>query len=383
MSANTHTIRMVDTLTQYQHIKQEVDQAIRSVVESGAYIGGPAVNTFRQNLAKYLGAQHVIPCANGTDALQVALMALNLEPGDEVLTPAFTYFATAEVVALLQLKPVFVDVDPNTFLMDVSQLEGRITSRTRVILPVHLFGMCCDMAQIMQISRKHNLFVVEDNAQAIGATCTLENGTAPKAGTIGHIGCTSFYPSKNLGAYGDGGAIFTQDDRLAENIHMICNHGCKVRYYHDIIGVNSRLDTIQAAILDIKLRHLDTYNANRQQAAAWYDELLGSVPGLQIPARAAHSTHVFHQYTLRILDGREKRDRVKSWMDNAGIPTMIYYPVPLHLQKAYAQYGFHEGDYPVSEMLSAQVISLPIHSELDREQVTYISQNFIKALQEA
>lgn len=371
------TIRMVDTLTQYEHIREEVDAAIADVLRSGAYINGPWVNNFRQHLGDYLGVKHVIACANGTDALQIALMALELEPGDEVITAPFTFFATAEVVALLKLKPVFVDVDPNTFNLDVSQLEAAITPRTKVILPVHLFGLPADMAPIMDIAEKHGVFVVEDNAQALGSTYTFPSGLTKKAGAIGHIGCTSFYPSKNLGAYGDAGAIFTNDDELANRLQTICNHGSNVRYYHERIGVNSRLDSMQAAVLDIKLRHLDKYNASRSIAADLYDEFFSGTEGIATPARTANGKHVFHQYTLRILPGREKRDAMQKMLQERGVPSMIYYPVSLHQQEAYAEFGYKDGDFPVSEQLTAEVLSLPMHSELTPDQVEYIAKAVI------
>jgi dTDP-4-amino-4,6-dideoxygalactose transaminase len=372
-------IQMVDTLSQYHHIQVEVDAAIMEVVKSGMYIGGPVVNRFKENLATYLNAPFVIPCANGTDALQVALMALNLEPGDEVITPAFTYFATAEVVALLRLKPVFVDVDPETFNLDVKQLEAQISPRTKVILPVHLFGLPAYMEPILAIAKKHQLVVIEDNAQAIGAEYRFSTGEVVKTGVMGDIGTTSFYPSKNLGAYGDGGAIFTKKDQLAKDILRICNHGVSSnRYLHEVIGVNSRLDAIQAALLNIKLKHLDQYNANRIQAAAWYDSYFKNVEGIITPNTPDGYKHVFHQYTLRLTGGRELRDALKASLDQAGIPSMIYYPVPLHLQEAYAPYGYQAGDFPVSEQLSAEVISLPMHSELSENQVQYIAEQFLQ-----
>jgi UDP-2-acetamido-2-deoxy-ribo-hexuluronate aminotransferase len=372
-------IQMVDTLSQYHHIQGEVDAAIMEVVKSGMYIGGPVVNRFKENLAAYLNAPYVIPCANGTDALQVALMALNLEPGDEVITPAFTYFATAEVVALLRLKPVFVDVDPETFNLDVKKLEAQISPRTKVILPVHLFGLPADMEPILALAQKHQLAVIEDNAQAIGAEYRFSSGKVVKTGVIGDIGTTSFYPSKNLGAYGDGGAIFTQNEQLAKDILRICNHGVSSnRYLHEVIGVNSRLDAIQAALLDIKLKHLDQYNANRIQAATWYDSYFKGVEGIVTPTTPEGYKHVFHQYTLRLTGGRALRDALKASLDQAGIPSMIYYPVPLHLQEAYAPYGYQAGDFPVSEQLSAEVISLPMHSELSENQVQYIAEQFLQ-----
>jgi dTDP-4-amino-4,6-dideoxygalactose transaminase len=371
-------IQMVDTLTQYSHIKEEVDQAVLEVIRSGMFIGGPVVNRFKENLAQYLGSGQVIPCANGTDALQVALMAAGLQPGDEVITPAFTYFATAEVVALLGLKPVFADVDPLSFNIDIQQIESLIGPKTRCILPVHLFGQCADMEPILRLAEKYNLVVIEDAAQAIGSEYTLADGTVKKAGTIGHIGCTSFYPSKNLGAYGDGGAIFTNDEALGKKIQMICNHGISTnRYIHDVIGVNSRLDAIQAAILDIKLTHLETYNAARRNAADMYDQAFKLVSGIDIPFRSSFTKHVFHQYTLKIKGGRALRDQLKANLDATGIPSMIYYPVPLHLQPAYKNFGYAEGMFPVSEQLSAEVISLPMHSELTEQQIAKITAQFI------
>ncbi|MEL6193377.1 MAG: DegT/DnrJ/EryC1/StrS family aminotransferase [Bacteroidota bacterium] len=362
-------IRMVDTITQYQAIQQEVDEAVRGVITSGIYINGPVVGEFKKSLADYLGAKHVIPCANGTDALQIALMALGLQPGDEVITPSFTYVATVEVIALLQLKPIFVDVDPRSFNIDVSQVSSLITDRTKAIIPVHLFGQAANMEEVMKVAEDHDLFVVEDDAQAIGATYKHQDGSSQKTGTIGHIGCTSFYPSKNLGAFGDGGAIFTNDDELADKITVICNHGCKVRYYHDSIGVNSRLDALQAAILNVKLKHLDTYNAARRKAADMYDALIGELSGVMTPWRAPWSDHVFHQYTLRIEEGRAKRDAIKAHFDAHKVPAMIYYPVSLHQQKAYAHYWDGKPTLPVSEKLTEEVISLPMHSELTEEQI--------------
>ncbi len=362
-------IRMVDTITQYQAIQQEVDEAVRGVITSGIYINGPIVGDFKKSLADYLGAKHVIPCANGTDALQIALMALGLQPGDEVITPSFTYVATVEVIALLQLKPIFVDVDERSFNIDVSQVSSLITDKTKAIIPVHLFGQAANMEEVMKVAKEHDLFVVEDDAQAIGANYKHKDGSSQKTGTIGHIGCTSFYPSKNLGAFGDGGAIFTNDDELADKLTVICNHGCKVRYYHDSIGVNSRLDAVQAAILNVKLKHLDTYNGSRRKAADMYDALIGDLEGVMTPWRAPWSDHVFHQYTLRIEEGRAKRDAIKAHFDAHKVPAMIYYPVSLHQQKAYAHYWDGNPALPISEKLTEEVISLPMHSELTEEQI--------------
>ncbi|RMG24455.1 MAG: DegT/DnrJ/EryC1/StrS family aminotransferase [Bacteroidetes bacterium] len=374
---------MVDTITQYERIRDEIDQAVAAVIRSGAYINGPVVQQFRENLAAYLGVEHVIPCANGTDALQIALMALQLRPGDEVITTAFTFVATAEVIALLGLKPVFVDVEPDTYNLNPQLIEAAITDKTRAIIPVHLFGQPANMAPIMELARQHGLYVIEDNAQAIGAAYTFADGQRLKTGAIGHIGTTSFYPSKNLGAYGDGGAIFTQDEELAARMWMICNHGSSRRYYHDVVGVNSRLDAIQAAILDIKLRHLDAYNQARIQAADQYDQLLKEEAGIGLPLRAAYAHHVFHQYTIRIKEGREKRDAIQAYLSQQHIPAMIYYPVPLHLQAAYRGYGYKPGDLPVTEQLSEEVLSLPMHSELTQEQTEHVSGHLKAALKQA
>lgn len=373
-------IRMVDTITQYQAIQAEIDREVQAVIRSGAYINGPVVKRFRENLAKYLNVSHVISCANGTDALQIALMALGLKPGDEVITSSFTFVATAEVIALLGLKPVFVDVDASTFNLNTSLIEAAITEKTKAIIPVHLFGQPVDMEAVMQIAEKHQLFVIEDNAQAIGSDYKYPDGSIAKAGTIGHIGTTSFYPSKNLGAYGDGGAIFTQDDTLADKLWTICNHGSHRRYYHDEIGVNSRLDAIQAAILDVKLKKLDTYNAARRKAAATYNELLQQVEEIILPHEATYSHHVYHQYTIRFKGGRAERDAVKAYMDEQKIPAMIYYPVPLHIQAAYKEYGYKEGNLPVTERLSEEVLSLPMHSELTLEQITQVADNLKSAI---
>ena len=373
-------IRMVDTITQYQAIQEEVDREVQAVIRSGAYINGPVVQRFRENLGKYLNASHVISCGNGTDALQIALMALGLKPGDEVITSSFTFVATAEVIALLGLKPVFVDVDAATFNLNAALIEEAITEKTKAIIPVHLFGQPVDMASIMKIAEKHQLYVIEDNAQAIGSDYISEDGTVTKAGTIGHLGTTSFYPSKNLGAYGDGGAIFTQDDALADKLWTICNHGSHRRYYHDEIGVNSRLDAIQAAILDIKLKHLDDYNNARRKAAATYNELFQQLEEeIIIPHEASYSRHVYHQYTIRVKDGRKKRDAIKAYMDTQKIPAMIYYPVPLHLQAAYKGYGYKEGNLPVTEKLSEEVLSLPMHSELTTEQIIKVADKIKEA----
>ncbi len=362
-------IQMVDLKTQYQAIRSEVEDAIRQVLDSNQYINGSAVQSFSRHLGAYLQANKVIPCGNGTDALQIALMALDLQPGDEVITAPFTFIATAEVISLLGLKPVFADVDPHYFNLDPADVARKITGRTKVIMPVHLYGQTAPMEPLLDLAKQHGLTVVEDNAQAIGADFTYQDGRTAKAGMIGDIGCTSFYPSKNLGAYGDAGAVFTQDEILGEKINTIANHGSKVRYYHDVVGVNSRLDSIQAAILDIKLKHLDEYIARRQAAAAAYDRGLAGIPQVTVPARAPWSTHVFHQYTLKVTEGR---DGLKEALQAAGIPSMIYYPVPLHLQPAYAGYGYRKGQFPISEQLADQVISLPMHTELAPDQIDHI-----------
>ncbi|HYG18516.1 MAG TPA: DegT/DnrJ/EryC1/StrS family aminotransferase [Ohtaekwangia sp.] len=363
-------IKMADLHLQYVRIKTEVDEAIQEVLSSTAFIQGPQVSAFADDLAVYTGAGFVIPCANGTDALQIAMMALGLKPGDEVILPVHTYVATAEVIALLGLTPVFVDVDPRTFNIEPSAIEDRITGKTAAIVPVHLYGQCADMEPLLKIAEKHKLHIIEDAAQALGAAYTFSDGTVRKAGTMGVIGTTSFFPSKNLGCYGDGGAIFTNDNALAEKIRMIANHGQKVKYHHDIIGVNSRLDTLQAAILKVKLQYIDEYTQRRNDAAAYYDRLLADIGDLVIPFRSANSTHVFHQYTLKIKGG--KRNAFKKHLEEHVIPTMIYYPVPLHLQKAYRRDGLGEGSFPVTEELSRSVISLPIHTEMTEDQLAYI-----------
>lgn len=369
-------IQMVDLQTQYQKIKKEVDDAVMEVISSAQFINGPAVKIFSDHLASYLQVNHVIPCANGTDALQIAMMALNLEPGDEVILPAFTYVATAEVIALLKLKPIMVDVDEHTFLIDTQKLEAAITPKTRAIVPVHLFGQCADMEAIMAIAEKHRLFVIEDTAQAIGAGYTFSDGRKRKAGTIGTIGTTSFFPSKNLGAMGDGGAMFTNDENLGKRLKMIANHGQSIQYYHDDIGVNSRLDTIQAVILNVKLKHLDDYALARNKVADFYDKAFGGHPNLDIPARAENSNHVFHQYTLRTHG--INRDDLRKYLAAQNIPSMVYYPVPLHFQKAYASESVKEGSLPVTENLCKCVISLPVSTEMDEEQLTYITSHVLK-----
>ena len=371
-------IQMVDLQTQYQRIKSEIDRNIQSVIDSASFIKGPAVQAFQEDLEVYTGAKHVIPVGNGTDALQIALMSLGLSPGDEVITPTFTFIATAEVVALLGLKPVVVDVDWDTMNISIDAIRKAITPRTRVIVPVHLFGQCADMDAIMDIAQEHSLYVIEDACQAIGAEYSSRNGSVRQAATIGHIGCTSFFPSKNLGCYGDGGAIFTNDDELAAQMRAIANHGMIIRYHHDYIGVNSRLDSIQAAVLKTKLPYLNEYIAARQRAAAFYDDAFANNPHIIIPSRAPQSTHVFHQYTLRLVN--VDRDALREALANKGIPAMVYYPIPLHMQKAYQDPRYKEGDFPVAEQLAACVISLPMHTELDEEQLTYITQNVLEII---
>ncbi len=365
-------IQMVDLISQYEKIQSEVDQAITNVVRSSAYINGPEVKSFQAELEDYLGVKHVIPCANGTDALQIAMMGLGLKPGDEVITATFTYVATAEVIALLGLTPVLVDVDEDTFGLNPDQVRAAITDKTKAIVPVHLFGQCADMDAVMEIANEHGLFVVEDTAQAIGSDYTFKNGNSARAGTIGNVGTTSFFPSKNLGCYGDGGAIFTNDDELAKKIRIIANHGQTVRYYHDMIGVNSRLDTIQAAILRCKLPHLDSYIAARQAAAEYYDQAFADVDELKTPVRDSRSSHVFHQYTLQLADGID-RNALVEYLKTKDIPAMIYYPVALHMQKAYKDERYGDGDFPVTERLVSRVFSLPMHTELQQEQLELIT----------
>jgi dTDP-4-amino-4,6-dideoxygalactose transaminase len=363
-------IQMVDTKTQYLAIKDQVDAAIHDVLDSAAYINGKAVKDFSQHLGTYLGVEHVIPCANGTDALQIAMMALNLQPGDEVITPSFTYIATTEVVALLKLTPVFVDVDPVTYCMDIESLKKAITPKTKAIVPVHLYGQAAPMEQIMAIAKQHNIYVIEDNAQAIGCDYTFSDGSKKKTGTIGHIGATSFYPSKNLGAFGDGGALFTNDKVLADKMAMIANHGQSERYYHDVVGCNSRLDSIQAAILNIKLSHLNAYNKARQAVAKYYSDAFSNIKQIVTPATAEYTTHVFHQYTIQ-LKGVD-RDKFITHLAAKDIPCMIYYPVPGHLQKMFATQNNQNLDLPVTNALTPCVCSLPIHTEMDAEQLAYI-----------
>jgi UDP-2-acetamido-2-deoxy-ribo-hexuluronate aminotransferase len=370
------SIEMVDLKGQYQKIKPEIDAAMIACVESAEFINGKLVSTFSENLAKYVGVKHVIPCANGTDALQIALMALDLQPGDEVIVPAFTYVATAEVIALLQLVPVMVDVMPDDFSINLTQVKNAIGPKTKAIVPVHLFGQCAGMEELLALAKEHNIYVVEDTAQAIGAKYIFKDGSIHQAGTMGHIGTTSFFPSKNLGCYGDGGAIFTNNDALAVRLKMMANHGQSKKYQHDVIGVNSRLDTLQAAILDVKLKHLDEYCAARNAVADYYDSHLKNIDGITIPKRVANSTHVFHQYTMKIANG--KRDALKAFLLEKGIPSMIYYPIPLHFQKAYQSDRFPRGIFPVAEALSNVVLSLPIHTEINTEMQDIIIQSIVE-----
>ncbi len=372
------SIQMVDTKSQYLKIKNEVDIAIQEVLNTTAYINGKAVQDFTAALNNYQGSKHTIPCANGTDALQIAMMALNLQPGDEVITPSFTYIATTEVVALLRLKPVFVEVDAKTFCIEPEAIQKAITPKTKAIVPVHLYGQAAPMEAIMAIANEYNLYVIEDNAQAIGCDYTFSNGTKKKTGTIGHIGCTSFYPSKNLGAFGDGGAIFTNDDALATTMKMIANHGQSRRYYHDIVGCNSRLDSIQAAVLNEKLKHLNKYNLARKTAAAFYNNAFANHPNLTTPFVANYSTHVYHQYTL-ILNN-VNREALNQYLAEKKIPSMIYYPVPGHKQKMFEAFGLQDYDLPTTDWLTERVISIPMHTELDEEQLNYITTEILNFL---
>jgi UDP-2-acetamido-2-deoxy-ribo-hexuluronate aminotransferase len=376
-------IQMVDTKTQYLKIKGAVDKAVLDVMDSSAFINGRAVQDFTTHLSAYMGTKHAIPCANGTDALQIAMMALDLQPGDEVITPSFTYIATTEVIALLRLTPVFVEVDPDTFCIDPVALEKAITPKTKAIVPVHLYGQAARMDEIMQVAKKHGLYVIEDNAQAIGCNYTSKNGSVSKTGTIGHIGTTSFYPSKNLGAFGDGGAIFTDDDTLAEKMKMIANHGQSRRYYHDIVGCNSRLDSIQAAILDIKLSYLDEYILARRTAADFYDNAFAGHAVIKTPARTDYSYHVFHQYTLQLEAGERSaalRDGLNDFLAGHKVPSMIYYPVPGHRQKMFEQFNTSSVPMPVTDRLTERVISLPMHTELETEQLQFISAKVLEYL---
>ncbi|MBP1644771.1 MAG: Glutamine--scyllo-inositol transaminase [Bacteroidetes bacterium] len=363
-------IEMVDLKGQYLRIKTEIDSAINEVIDNSAFINGKQVETFSENLKTYLGVKYVLPCANGTDALQVALMALNLKAGDEIIVPAFTFIASAEVIGLLGLRPVMVDVDYDNFNVTAKNIEQAITVNTKAIIPVHLFGQGAPMEQIMLLAKKYDLYVVEDNAQALGADYIFDSGKRQKLGTIGHIGCTSFFPSKNLGCYGDGGALFTNDETLAKRIKMICNHGSTVKYHHEVLGVNSRLDTVQAAILNVKLKHLNSYCKLRYEAAQRYSYAFKNISGIITPKETTYSTHVYHQYTLKVLDG--KRDELKEFLAKHGIPAMVYYPIPLHKQEAFLQIAHQSGDMSVADKLSDEVLSLPMHTELDLSTIAFI-----------
>lgn len=364
-------IQMVDTRTQYHRIKSQVDSAVIEVMESSAFINGKIVHDLASKLSAYLGVKYGITCANGTDALQIAMMALDLQPGDEVITPSFTYIATTEVIALLRLTPVFVEVDERTFCMDPVSVERAISSKTKAIVPVHLYGHPAAMEEILAIAKKHGLHVIEDNAQAMGAEYIYKDGTQKKTGSMGIISCTSFYPSKNLGAFGDGGALFTDDEKIAEKIRMIANHGQSKQYYHDLVGCNSRLDSIQAAILDVKLKYLDEYIENRRKAADEYDRLLAENSGITVPYRAGYANHAFHQYTIRLKGAN--RDELKKYLADHDIPSMIYYPVPGHKQKMFEQFNVSSLQLPVTDGLCSTVISLPMHSELETDQIEFIS----------
>lgn len=368
-------IQMVDLKSQYQKIKTQIDKAVLDVMESAAFINGKPVQEFCNHLAQYIGTKHVIPCANGTDALQISLMALNLQPGDEVITPSFTFIATTEVVALLRLKPVFVEVDKDTFCMDIESVRKAITPKTKAIVPVHLYGQAADMEALMQLAKEHHIPVIEDNAQAIGCEVFFSNGAKKKTGSIGDIGAVSFFPSKNLGAYGDGGAIFTNDDALAAKMKMIASHGSAKKYYNEIVGCNSRLDTIQACILDIKLKELDNYIKARIAVADFYDKAFARHPKIKTPTRASYCNHVFHQYTLT-LEGVD-RNGLQAFLAEKNIPSMIYYPVPGHKQKMFEKFS-EKYDLPVTDWLTERVISLPIHTEFDEEQLNYITKNVLE-----
>jgi len=367
---------MVDLKAQYEKLGPEIDAAIKNVLNSTAFIKGPEVSLFEKELQKYMGAGHVISCANGTDALQISMMALGLKPGDEVITTNFTFIATVEVVALLGLKLVLVDPDPHTYNISADAVSKAITPRTRAVVPVHLFGQCADMESIMALAKEHGLYVIEDSAQATGTGYIFKDGTRKKAGTIGSAGTTSFFPSKNLGCYGDGGALFTNDEALAKKIRSIANHGMKVKYHHDDIGINSRLDTIQAAILNVKLRYLDKFNNARKLVADFYDKALAGCKSLILPVRSSFSTHIFHQYTIRVKDG--KRDGLKRFLESEKIPSMVYYPGPLHIQDAYRYLGYREDDFPVTNQLCREVLSLPMHPDMEQDQLDHIVLNILK-----
>jgi len=363
---------MVDLVSQLEKIKPSIDTVINEVLSTAQFINGPEVKAFQTELQDYLGVKHVIPCANGTDALQIALMSLGLRPGDEVITPSFTYIATTEVIALLGLKPVFVEVDKDTFCIDPASIENAITDKTKAIVPVHLYGQACNMNDIMRLSKKHGLSVIEDNAQAIGSEYTLSNGDRVKTGTIGDIGCTSFFPSKNLGCFGDGGAICTNNDELASKMRMIANHGQSKRYHHDMVGCNSRLDNLQAGVLRIKLRELDSYLNRRREAASYYDKAFAEIAEIKVPFRSAESRHVFHQYTLTL--DRIDRDDLHHFLAKHDIPSMIYYPIPAHRQQMFASFGSGNTELPLTDWLTERVISLPMHTELEEEQLRLITQ---------
>lgn len=369
------SIELVDLRSQYLKIKEEIDQAVLGVLDNCAFINGPEVSAFKTDLEKYLSVKHVIPCANGTDALQIALMAIDVKPGDEILTPSFTYIATAEVIALLQLTPVFVEVDEDTFTIDVEDARKKVSSKTKAIIPVHLYGQCANMDEVLSFAHEHKIKVIEDTAQALGSYYFSKDGSKQRAGCIGDIGTTSFFPSKNLGGYGDGGAIMTNNDELAEKLRMIANHGQSKKYYHDSIGCNSRLDTIQAAILKVKLKYLDSYIQARENAAAFYNAAFKDIAQITTPVTAKWSNHGYHQYTIKLNE--VNRDALQAFLNEKGIPNNIYYPVPVHLQKGYTQYGYTQGDMPITEKLTAQVLSLPIHTELEQDQLEYITKNII------
>lgn len=367
---------MVDLKSQYEKIGPEIDNAIRSVIESTTFIKGPDVKLFEEELQEYMCVKHVVSCANGTDALHLAIRVLGLKPGDEIITTNFTFVATVEVVALLGLKLVLIDPDPGSFNISAEAIAKAVTNKTKAIVPVHLFGQCADMEGIMKIAEEHNLFVIEDAAQATGADYYFKNGSVKKAGTIGHIGTTSFFPSKNLGCYGDGGALYTNDEHYAKKLRSIANHGMQVRYQYDDIGINSRLDTLQAAILRVKLKHLTEFNTKRQAAAEFYDKAFNECASLSVPERVEYSSHIFHQYTVRVKDGR--RDDLKRYLESQNIPSMIYYPGPLHVQKAYRYLGYSENDFSVTTTLCKEVLSLPMHPDMDREQLEYITHNVLE-----